>query len=117
MSTSNPTPRADSFGGLLRGLRTRARLSQEQLAHAAGVSVRALADMERGRTRGPQRRTVQALARALDLGSGDTEALEGAASPGRPRPRPVATVPAGTLPLPRDLDDFTARGAALARIG
>ncbi|MBD0676676.1 tetratricopeptide repeat protein, partial [Streptomyces sp. CBMA156] len=27
------------------------------------------------------------------------------------------TVPAGTLPLPRDLDDFTARGAALARIG
>ncbi|MDV9192279.1 helix-turn-helix transcriptional regulator, partial [Streptomyces sp. SR27] len=48
------------FGSLLRTLRTRAGLSQEELAHLAGVSVRALADMERGRTRGPQRRTVGA---------------------------------------------------------
>ncbi|KIF04791.1 hypothetical protein PL81_16720, partial [Streptomyces sp. RSD-27] len=61
------TPATGGFAALLRGLRTRAGLSQEELAHAAGVSVRALSYMERGRSRGPQRRTVQALAAALGL--------------------------------------------------
>lgn len=55
----------DEFGQLLVALRRGAGLSQEQLAHLAGISVRALADMERGRTRGPQRGTVQALCEAL----------------------------------------------------
>ncbi|MCG8965632.1 MULTISPECIES: ATP-binding protein [Streptomyces] len=111
------TPSAGDFGQQLRDLRGRAGLSQEALAHAAGVSVRALADMERGRTRGPQRRTVQALAEALGLDGDEAASLEGAAALGRPRPR-SATDPAGpgTLALPRDIQDFTARGPALARL-
>ncbi|MEU1708097.1 helix-turn-helix transcriptional regulator [Streptomyces sp. NPDC005706] len=64
------TPSTEDFGQRLRVLRARAGLSQEALSDAAGVSVRALADMERGRTRGPQRRTVKALAEALGLDAG-----------------------------------------------
>ncbi|MFD5451869.1 ATP-binding protein [Streptomyces sp. NPDC003470] len=111
------TSSAGDFGQRLRRLRDRAGLSQEALSHAAGVSVRALADMERGRTRGPQRRTVQALAEALGLGGEEAKGLERSAALGRPRPR-TATGPAGpgTLALPRDIQDFTARGPALARL-
>ncbi|MGW0552399.1 helix-turn-helix domain-containing protein [Streptomyces altiplanensis] len=75
------------FGELLYGLRTGAGLSQEELAHAAGVSVRALSDLERGRSRGPQRRTVQALAAALGLDTAGAREMERSASLGRPRPR------------------------------
>ncbi|MFF3634393.1 ATP-binding protein [Streptomyces sp. NPDC002250] len=111
------TPSTEDFGQRLRFLRARAALSQEALAHAAGVSVRALADMERGRTRGPQRRTVRALADALGLDADEAAGLEESAALGRPRPRaaggPAAPV---ALPLPRDIQDFTARDAALARL-
>ncbi|MEU3660435.1 helix-turn-helix domain-containing protein [Streptomyces sp. NPDC032940] len=111
------TSSAGDFGQRLRNLRGRAGLSQEALSHAAGVSVRALADMERGRTRGPQRRTVQALADALGLDENEAAGLEEAAAPGRPRPRTAAGPAApGTLALPRDIRDFTARGPALARL-
>ncbi|RRQ87806.1 XRE family transcriptional regulator [Streptomyces griseofuscus] len=111
------TPLTGDFGRRLRHLRTRAGLSQEALSHAAGVSVRALADMERGRTRGPQRRTVQVLAEALGLDDAEAADLEKSAAVGRPRPR-TATGPAapGTLALPRDIKDFTARGPALAAL-
>ncbi|MER6631628.1 helix-turn-helix domain-containing protein [Streptomyces sp. NPDC000987] len=111
------TPSTEDFGQRLRGLRARAGLSQEALSHAAGVSVRALADMERGRTRGPQRRTVQALAGALGLDDDEAADLEGAAAVGRPRPGAAGGPAApGTLALPRDIADFTARGPALARL-
>nr|WSX53935.1 helix-turn-helix transcriptional regulator [Streptomyces sp. NBC_00974] len=105
----------DGFGELLRSLRLRAGHTQERLAHTAGVSVRTLVDLERGRTRGPQRHTVQALARALALDTADRGDLERVAAFGRPRSRPAA-VPWGTLPLPRDLSDFTARTQALAHL-
>ncbi|MEW2621546.1 helix-turn-helix domain-containing protein [Streptomyces sp. NPDC048106] len=111
------TPLTGDFGQRLRHLRARAGLSQEALSHAAGVSVRALADMERGRTRGPQRRTVQVLAEALGLDDEEAAGLEKSAALGRPRPR-TASGPAApvALALPRDIQDFTARGPALARL-
>ncbi|MEU2058022.1 helix-turn-helix domain-containing protein [Streptomyces bungoensis] len=111
------TPSTWDFGHRLRHLRVRSGLSQELLSHASGVSVRALADMERGRTRGPQRRTVQALADALGLDGDEAANLEKSAALGRPRPR-TSPVPAGggPLALPRDIQDFTARGPALARL-
>ncbi|WP_037945357.1 helix-turn-helix domain-containing protein, partial [Streptomyces sp. NRRL WC-3774] len=46
-----------AFGVMLRSLRRAARLTLEELSEASGVSVRALGDLERGRSRGPQRRT------------------------------------------------------------
>ncbi|MGX2994937.1 ATP-binding protein [Streptomyces sp. JNUCC 64] len=81
------TTTSDGFGQRLRGLREAAGLSREQLSQAAGVSVRALTYMECGRTRGPQRRTVQALARALGLTADAARSLEASAAPGRQRPR------------------------------
>ena len=105
------------FGRLLLGLRLRAGLSQEALAHAAGLSVRAVSDLERGRARGPQRRTVQALADALRLGAAEAAALDEAARAGRPRaPRSafgaVGSVTDGEL-APRDGSQRLAAGTDL----
>ncbi|MBK3631873.1 helix-turn-helix domain-containing protein [Streptomyces sp. MBT97] len=113
----NGTSSTRDFGQQLRNLRVRAALSQEALSHAAGVSVRALADMERGRTRGPQRRTVRALAEALGLDGAEAADLERSAAAGRPRPKAAtAASGSGVLGLPRDIRDFTARGPALDRL-
>ncbi|MCW2939350.1 MAG: hypothetical protein JWN00_2335, partial [Actinomycetia bacterium] len=54
-------------GEWLRKQRVAAGLTQEDLAERSGVSVRAIADLERGRTRRPYPSSVRALARALGL--------------------------------------------------
>ena len=54
-------------GEWLRKQRVGAGLTQEDLAERSGVSVRAIADLERGRTRRPYPSSVRALARALGL--------------------------------------------------
>ncbi|MFE1794021.1 helix-turn-helix domain-containing protein, partial [Streptomyces sp. NPDC059525] len=122
------TPATGAFGALLYGLRRRAGLSQEELAHAAGVSVRALSYMERGRSRGPQRRTVQALAEALGLDPEGARELEHTASLGRPRrARTTEAAPAAAGPdpaartatpdlLPRAPRGFHGREAELAAL-
>ncbi|MFF7890009.1 helix-turn-helix domain-containing protein [Streptomyces sp. NPDC007916] len=96
----------------MRGHRRAALLTLEQLAEASGVSVRTLSDMERGRSRGPQHRTVTALADALALdGDARTQLLE-LARDGR-----LAghwNRPAGGLhELPRVVADFTGRSEEL----
>ena len=99
------------FGEALRGHRRAARLTLEQLAEVSGVSARTLSDMERGRSKGPQHRTVTALADALALqGDARTELVE-LARDGRLRDH--WTRPAGLCELPRLVDDFTGRGAEL----
>src|SRR6185312_16527374 len=47
--------------------RVAAGLTQEDLAERSGVSVRAIADLERGRTKKPYPSSVKALVRALGL--------------------------------------------------
>src|SRR2546430_15047907 len=54
-------------GGRLRRARITAGLSQEELAERSGVSVRAISDLERGRTRRPYPRSIRLLASALRL--------------------------------------------------
>jgi tetratricopeptide (TPR) repeat protein/transcriptional regulator with XRE-family HTH domain len=56
-----------SFGQLLREYRLAAGLTQEELAERAGLSIRAVSDMERGRTARPYARSVRLLAIALAL--------------------------------------------------
>ncbi|MEV1332842.1 helix-turn-helix domain-containing protein [Micromonospora costi] len=53
---------------LLRSHRLAAGLTQAELAARAGVGVRTVRDVERGRSSRPQRTTVELLAGALDLG-------------------------------------------------
>src|SRR5215470_2986466 len=56
-----------TFAGLLRRLRGEARLTQEELAEAAGVSARSVSDLERGVNRTARRDTAVLLAGALGL--------------------------------------------------
>ncbi|MFC0438848.1 helix-turn-helix domain-containing protein [Kutzneria buriramensis] len=97
---------------MLRGHRRAARLTLEQLAEASGVSARTLSDMERGRSRGPQHRTVTALADALALEGDSCKEFVELARDGRLRDH--WTRPARLCELPRLVDDFAGRAAELA---
>src|SRR5689334_22101190 len=70
------------FGGLLRQLRARARLTQEELGEAAGLSPRSVSDLERGINRTARKDTAELLAGALGL-AGPTRPLFVAAARGR----------------------------------
>ncbi|MFI9119538.1 BTAD domain-containing putative transcriptional regulator [Streptomyces bikiniensis] len=74
------------FGARLRAFRGRAGLSQETAASRAGISTRALRDIERGRVRQPQVRTLRRLAEALELSGGELAELL-AADRAAPSPR------------------------------
>ena len=56
-----------SFAGLLRRLRGEAKLTQEELAEAAGLSLRAVSDLERGIHPTARKDTALLLARALGM--------------------------------------------------
>ena len=110
-----------AFAGLLRTLRTRAGLTQEQLAEAASLSSRAVSDLERGINLTARKETARLLADALGLQGATRTEFEALARgrathptrrPGRPawRERPAwrnrpgrgdgggsDTDPAGTL--------------------
>ena len=97
------------FAGVLRSLRGGAGLTQEELATAAGLTPRAVSDLERGAVRMPHRDTVRLLADALGLdgpGRAEFEAL----ARGRIGPGGVAA----TRALPRDVAAFTGRSRELA---
>ena len=55
------------FAELLRQLRAEARLTQEELAEAAGISPRSVSDLERGIHQTARKDTAGLLAGALGL--------------------------------------------------
>ncbi|MZE54714.1 helix-turn-helix domain-containing protein, partial [Streptomyces sp. SID5770] len=79
-----PEGEAGAFGPRLRAFRRRAGMSQETAAARAGISTRALRDIERGRVQRPQSRTLQRLAGALGLSSGELGELLAADRAGAP---------------------------------
>jgi predicted ATPase/DNA-binding XRE family transcriptional regulator len=98
---------AASFAALLRRYRVANGLSQEALAERAGLSARAISDLERGARRAPYRETVRLLAEALGLAPADRVALEAAVDRGRgplaraeePTEVEPSTLPAAVTPL------------------
>ncbi|WP_431906298.1 helix-turn-helix domain-containing protein [Micromonospora carbonacea] len=105
------------FGQWLRALRDTRGLTQEELAEASGSSVRTIREMERGRVRTPQRRTVALLADALGLAGADRDRFVGLARAGhRPQPGPgiVAAAPVVPSELPADVPSLLGRKAELA---
>jgi tetratricopeptide (TPR) repeat protein/transcriptional regulator with XRE-family HTH domain len=100
------------FASLLLRLRREARLTQEELAQAAELSVRAVAYLERGVVTTPQKETVRLLADALGL-VGPARAEFEAAARGRAMPGGVA---AATRTLPRDIASFTGRQRELEQL-
>src|SRR3954469_840933 len=63
------------FGDKLRELRHGLRLSQEELANRAGLSTRAVSDLERGIHPFARQHTIGALADALGLRDDEREAF------------------------------------------
>ena len=114
-----------SFGGLLRHLRTQARLTQEELAEAARLSPRSVSDLERGISRTARKGTAGLLAEALSL-TGPVRELFVAAARGRTPaaevlagwsvPAPGAFTAAATGGLPRDIATITGRQAELEHL-
>ncbi|GGN02495.1 hypothetical protein GCM10011609_46740 [Lentzea pudingi] len=88
------------FGELLRTHRIGAGLTQQQLADFAMVSVRAIRDLECGRTRSPRAETVRLLADGLRLDEASRADLQqaGGRSAGRAAVAPPAPAgPAGLI--------------------
>ena len=86
-----------SFGGLLRRLRAKARLTQEELAEAARLSPRSVSDLERGINRTAHKDTAELLADALGLAE-PMRALFVAAARGRGPAEDVLAAQQGRMP-------------------
>ncbi|HEY8447240.1 MAG TPA: helix-turn-helix domain-containing protein [Thermomicrobiales bacterium] len=71
--------RESTFGDLLRRLRERAGLTQEELAERAGLTAHGISALERGVRRRPYPHTVRALADALNATESERIALLAAA--------------------------------------
>jgi len=121
--------RVSAFGDQLRSHRQAAGLTQEELAGYAGLSVRAIADMERGRTTRPYRRSVALLAEALELSAADAArfrrssrpGVSSAGSAGGQGPKAEVQLLAGTAhgaprQLPAAVGHFVGRAAELAML-
>jgi tetratricopeptide (TPR) repeat protein/transcriptional regulator with XRE-family HTH domain len=114
-----------SFAGLLRRLRSEAKLTQEELAEAASLSPRSVSDLERGINRTTRKDTAVLLAEALGLAE-PVRALFVAAARGKTpaadvlaaseREAPGASPAAATRSLPRAIAAFTGRQAELSRL-
>ena len=84
-----------NFGDLLLRLRKAAALSREDLAERSGVSARAIADLELGKTRRPHRDTVSLLADGLQLTDADRAKFKAAARWGAVTAGAEPAAPAG----------------------
>jgi tetratricopeptide (TPR) repeat protein/transcriptional regulator with XRE-family HTH domain len=116
---------AVTFAGLLRQLRAEARLTQEELAEAAGLSPRSVSDLERGINRTARKETAVLLAEALGLPETVAELFVAAARGRGPAQDVVAArqgtalerfAAAATRGLPRDVASFTGRQADLDQL-
>src|ERR1700730_3824733 len=96
MVTEQP---ALSFAGLSRQLRAEAKLTQEELAAAAGVSARSVSNLERGINRTAHKDTAVLLAGALGLAGPGAELFVAAARGNVPAAR-VLAVAEGAGPGP-----------------
>ncbi|HYP61747.1 MAG TPA: NB-ARC domain-containing protein [Thermomicrobiales bacterium] len=101
---SQRSPGTPTFAQLLRQHRIAAALSQEALAERAGISARAISDLERGVKTRPYLETVRMLADALDLTLPARSELARAARPQSPLvpgklPEPTPSGLRGVIPL------------------
>jgi non-specific serine/threonine protein kinase len=112
------------FAGLLRQLRAGARLTQEELAEAAGLSPRSVSDLERGINRTARRDTAVRLAGALGLAEpvrsvfvaaarGRTQAAQVLAARRRQAPRESPAPAGGVHGFVPALTSFVGRAGAV----
>jgi WD40 repeat protein/transcriptional regulator with XRE-family HTH domain len=101
------------FASVLRQLRAEAKLTQEELAEAAGLSPRSISDLERGINRTARKDTAELLADALGLAE-PARAVFVAAARGR---APAAEVLAAVRGEARPAADGLAAGESLVWSG
>ncbi len=118
------TASASDFAHTIRSLRLRAGLSQEELAERAGVSARAISDMERGLRKNPRPETLRLLSAALQLSEAERAHFFAAANPGigndqqrAAMPPATTTIPLAIRPLPIPPDELVGREADIGAIG
>jgi predicted ATPase/DNA-binding XRE family transcriptional regulator len=103
------------FGDLLKRRRLAAEMTQQELARAAGVSARAISDLERGINQTPRKDTLQLLSTALHLDEGDQARF--AALAHRLRRRAMAPAPPPVPPnLPVPPTPLIGRDADVAAV-
>jgi predicted ATPase/transcriptional regulator with XRE-family HTH domain len=124
-----PATETSQLGHLIRRFRLAAELSQEELAERAGVSARAVSDMERGLRTAPRLETVRMLADGLALEGTERANLlaaarpelrdEDDATPTRPRTSSAqsTTLPLAPRPLPVPPDPLIGRDQDVEQIG
>ncbi|MBK3582855.1 helix-turn-helix domain-containing protein, partial [Streptomyces sp. MBT57] len=117
LAPGGPAGEQGSFGPRLQAFRRRAGLSQEVAALRAGISTRALRDIERGRVQRPQARTLQRLAEVLELTGGELAELLATTRTGPPRgaARPRLLI-LGPLALQRGRDPVPVTSPMLRRL-
>ena len=92
------------FGELLRRRRNELGLTQEDLAEKTGFSIRAISDLERGKTANPRRSSMRLLAEALRLYPPDDDENKNL-----DESEPAAPGVASDLVVPRQLPTTTAQ--------
>jgi non-specific serine/threonine protein kinase len=112
---------SNSFAALLRLHRQMAGLSQAELAERAGLSQRAISDLERGMRQAPYPATIRHLAESLGLSEDERIALMQAS--GRVRAQAKADAPSTLADgrprldnLPREVTSFVGRGEELLEL-
>jgi tetratricopeptide (TPR) repeat protein/transcriptional regulator with XRE-family HTH domain len=116
-----------AFGAWLRSCRESAGLSQEQLAERAGLSIRAIRNLEHGHIEHPHPGTLQRLADALSLHGQPRASFITAASRTPPRATTLPRVPRQRVPrsggwpavprqLPTPVRQFTGRQAEVTAL-
>ena len=110
-----------NFAGLLRQLRTEARLTQEELAEAASLSPRSVSDLERGINHTARKDTAVLLADALSLSGLVGEAFVAAARGRAPAAEVLAAMRASPADLSRHrlpmlTDSFLGRDRELSEV-
>jgi predicted ATPase/transcriptional regulator with XRE-family HTH domain len=105
---------SQTFGAVLRGLRSRARMTQEELAERAGVSVRTIRSLESDRSSTPRFSSIRALAGALDLKTGERQRFERLADRHDQARQPAPSTIGGSIPVP--LSQLVGRDAEISRL-
>jgi predicted ATPase/DNA-binding XRE family transcriptional regulator len=105
-----------SFAELLRRARREASLTQEELAARAGISTRAVSDLERAISRKPQLETLRLLADALGLSADERNAWSGVRRRARSSANDTMAARQASVRIPAPPTSFVGRARELDEI-
>jgi predicted ATPase/transcriptional regulator with XRE-family HTH domain len=111
-----PSTGAVSFAALLKRQRLAAGLTQEALADRAGLSAKAVGDLERNPDRSPRLATVTLLADALGAGPEQRSELLAAARPGTVPVAAAGATQTARRAMPRPLTPLIGRAGVAAAV-